>query len=389
MSNASFKPQQIIGKPKIKVVGVGGGGSNAVSRMYRDPIPEVEYISINTDSQALSRSATPIRLRVGDATARGLGVGGNAARGRQCHEENREEIKETLKGADLVFVAAGMGGGTGTGGAPVVAEVSRSLGALTIGVVTKPFAFEGQPRLTAAVKGIRALSDHVDTIIVIPNDRLAQVADEELEWNEAFRMADDVLRQGIQAIAELVLTPGDINLDFADVRSVMANAGQAWMAIGRGSGPNRAVKAAKNAIESPLLEVSVEGAKGVIFNVTGGPDVTLKEVHAASEFIQQIVSPDAHIFWGITTDQKMDEEVRLTVIATGFPLGDNAQEMISFGKQSVAELLEDQETLDIPPSMRGKLRRTPASDPPPQTDGDDEPAQNDGGEDADPNADKS
>ena len=235
---------QNIGSATIKVVGVGGGGSNAVSRMYRDRIPEVEYITVNTDAQALSRSDVPIRIRVGDRTARGLGVGGDPAKGRECHEEVRDEIKRALEGADLVFIAAGMGGGTGTGGSPVVAEIAQELGALTVAVVTKPFDFEGSRRRRQADEGIATLSEVVDTLIVIPNDRLLIMSSENLSMDMAFRMADDVLRQGVQSIAELILVPGEINLDFADVKAIMSNAGPAWMAIGHGSGENRAVMAA-------------------------------------------------------------------------------------------------------------------------------------------------
>ena len=354
------KTTKNLGRPKIKVVGVGGGGSNAVSRMYRDRISEVEYISVNTDAQALAKSQTPIRLRVGDETARGLGVGGDPSKGRKCHEENRDEIREVLQDSDLVFIAAGLGGGTGTGGGPVIASVARELGALTVGVVTKPFSFEGSRRRKQALEGMKVLAEAVDTIIVVPNDRLLEVSAEKLTIEQAFRLADDVLRQGIQSIAELILTPGEINLDFADVKSVMSNAGQAWMAIGHGNGTDRAIKAAQNAIESPLLEVSVEGAKGVIFNVTGGSDLTLEEVKETAEFISQIVSPTAHIFFGTTTDLKMEDEIRLTVIATGFPLGDSdltQTEQPSLSKDAGDSLLKDDKDLDLPPFIRNRLNR--------------------------------
>ncbi len=327
--------EKSIGSATIKVVGVGGGGSNAVSRMYRDRIPEVEYITINTDAQALSRSDVPIRIRVGDRTARGLGVGGDPAKGRECHEEDRDEIKRALDGADLVFIAAGMGGGTGTGGSPIVAEVAQELGALTVGVVTKPFNFEGSRRSRQAEEGIAALSAVVDTLIVIPNDRLLIMSNESLSMDMAFRMADDVLRQGVQSIAELILVPGEINLDFADVKAIMSNAGPAWMAIGHGSGENRAVMAAEAAIDSPLLEVSIEGARGVIFNVTGGTDLTLQEVHQASEIVSNMVDPECNIIFGMVTDPKMDDEVRVTIIATGLPTGDTILE------QSLEDMIED------------------------------------------------
>ncbi|MDA1279181.1 MAG: cell division protein FtsZ [Chloroflexi bacterium] len=339
----------IVGTTRIKVVGVGGGGQNAVNRMYRERVPEVEYISVNTDSQALDAASVPIRLRVGDQTARGLGVGGDPAKGRQCHEEDRDEIREILKDSDLVFVAAGMGGGTGTGGAPVVAEVAQELGALTVGVVTKPFAFEGAVRKKKALEGIEMLRSRVDTLIVIPNDRLLAISDEQLTMDRAFKLADDVLRQGIQSIAELILVPGEINLDFADVRAVMDNAGPAWMAIGKGSGENRAVQAAMQAINSPLLEVEIAGARGVIFNITGGNDLTLDEVQRASEVIAATVHPDANIIFGTVTDPKMENEVKLTIIATGFPVaGELEAESATLARQA----LEDPASMAIPPFLR-------------------------------------
>ena len=308
-----------VGAAKIKVVGVGGGGSNAVSRMYRDRIQQVEYMTVNTDAQALSRSDVPVSIRVGDRTARGLGVGGDPEKGRECLEEDRDKVREVLEGADLVFIAAGMGGGSGTGGAPVVAEVARDLGALTVGVVTKPFAFEGTRRMKQAEEGVARLAEIADTLIVVPNDRLRTLAVEKLTMDVAFRMADDVLRQGVQSIAELILVPGEINLDFADVRAVMKNSGPAWMAIGHGTGEDRAREAAESALDSPLLEVSIEGATGVIFNISGGSDLTLDEVHEASEVISEKVDPDANIIFGMVTDPQIENEVNLTVIATGFP----------------------------------------------------------------------
>jgi cell division protein FtsZ len=314
-----------IGAAKIKVVGVGGGGSNAVSRMYRDRIPEVDYILINTDAQALARSELPVTVRVGDQTARGLGVGGDPERGRQCMEEDRDHVRELLEGADLVFIAAGMGGGSGTGGAPVVAEVAREIGALTVGVVTKPFKFEGARRMKQAEEGISRLTEVSDTLIVIPNERMRSASEVPLTMDQAFRMADDVLRQGVQSIAELILVPGEINLDFADVRSVMKSAGPAWMAIGHGEGEDRAIKAAESALRSPLLEVSIEGAMGVIFNISGGRDLTLDEVNTASEIISGKVDPDANIIFGMVTDPQVQNEVTITVIATGFPVEEAAR----------------------------------------------------------------
>ena len=341
--------EQSVGTAHIKVVGVGGGGQNAVNRMFRERVPEVEYISVNTDSQALDSASVPVKLRVGDQTARGLGVGGDPSKGRQCHEEDRNEIREVLQGADLVFVAAGMGGGTGTGGAPVVAEVAQELGALTVGVVTKPFAFEGAVRMKKALEGIEALKQNVDTIIVIPNDRLLAVSDEQLTMDLAFKMADDVLKQGIQSIAELILLPGDINLDFADVCAVMDHAGSAWMAIVKGSGENRAIEAAEEAINSPLLEVEITGAKGVIFNVTGGTDLTLDEVQRAAEVIAGTVHPDANIIFGTVTDPRMENEVKLTIIATGFPV---ATENEIEGESVAREAIENPGSMAIPPFLR-------------------------------------
>ena len=345
-----IKADDTVGTANIKVVGVGGGGQNAVNRMYRERVEGVEYISVNTDSQALENSEIPLKLRVGDQTARGLGVGGDPAKGRQCHEEDREEIKSVLEGADLVFIAAGMGGGTGTGGAPVVAEISKELGALTVGVVTKPFNFEGKVRKTKALEGVEALKEQVDTLIVIPNDRLTAVSDANVTIQTAFKMADDVLRQGIQSIAELILCPGEINLDFADVKAVMDGAGAAWMAIGKGSGENRAVEAAEEALQSPLLEVEVTGAKGVIFNVTGGPDVTIHEVQTASEIVASTVHPEANIIYGQTTDPKMENEIKITLIATGFP---SANDIEQDEIKNASEILgSDKGMIEIPPFLR-------------------------------------
>jgi cell division protein FtsZ len=319
--------------------------------MFRDPVPEVEYVTLNTDHQALLRSEVPTRLRIGDHTARGLGVGGDPEKGRECAEESREEIKAILQGSDLVFIAAGMGGGTGTGSAPIVAEVGRESGALTVGVVTKPFAFEGNRRMKQALDGISKLEGIVDTLIVIPNDRLLAMATERLSMEMSFRMADDVLRQAIQAIAELIVVPGEINLDFADVKAIMKNAGPAWLAIGRGSGPDRAVMAAEAAIASPLLEVSVSGAKGIIFNITGGQDLTLQEVNEASEVIQRVADSEANIIFGQAYDPKMENEVKLTLIATGFESA-QAEPREQAMKAALAEALTNEESLELPPFLR-------------------------------------
>jgi cell division protein FtsZ len=338
-----------IGTAIIKVVGVGGGGCNAVSRMFRERIPEVEYICINSDQQALERVIVPLRIRVGDTTARGLGVGGDPARGRSCAEESRDSLKAALEGSDLIFVAAGMGGGTGTGAAPVVAEVAQELGALVVGVVTKPFGFEGSQRMKKAIQGIEQLRQKVDTLIVIPNDRLLALSDERLTMDNAFRVADGVLRQGVQAISELILIPGEINLDFADVRAIMENAGPAWMAIGHGKGENRAIQAAEEALNSPLLEVTINGAMGVLLNVTGGPDMTLAEVNQAAEVVSNMVHPDANIIFGTVTDPKMESEVKITLIATGFSAeGEKPRDRSAEARQALAS---DQD-LAVPPFLR-------------------------------------
>ncbi len=339
-----------VGNAVIKVAGVGGGGSNAVCRMYSNSIPGVDYIAINTDKQALDKADVPLRLRVGDTTARGLGVGGDPNRGRTCHEEDKDKIKEHIQGADLVFIAAGMGGGTGTGGAPVVAEIAQEIGALTIGVVTKPFGFEGTHRKRKALEGIAILKEQVDTLIVIPNDSLLAISDQSVTMENAFKIADSVLQQGVQSIAELILVPGEINLDFADVRTIMHNAGHAWMAIGKGSGENRAVKAAEAAVHSPLLEVDIRGARGIIFNITGGTDLTLDEVNSASEVISEMGHPDANIIFGTVTDPSMENEVKLTIIATGFtPVEEDVGGVADDMAQAA---IDNPESLAIPPFLR-------------------------------------
>ena len=334
----------------VKVVGVGGGGSNAVSRMFRERLTDVEYITVNTDGQALAKSEVPTRLRIGDNLAHGLGVGGDPEKGLTCAEESRDEIRNVLHDADMVFIAAGMGGGTGTGGAPVIAEVAQEIGALTVGVVTKPFTFEGARRRRIGDEGIAKLREAVDTLIVIPNDRLLIACDQQVTMESGFRMADNILRQGIQSIAELITVAGEINVDFADVKAVMKNAGPAWMSIGYGSGEERSLQAAEEAINSPLLEVSIDGAKGVIFNITGGSDLTISEVHAASEIVSRVVDPDANIIFGMVTDQKMENEVKLTIIATGFPSSEDAASQ----EREVSEQLGSMasEELDIPPFLR-------------------------------------
>ena len=317
----------------IKVVGVGGGGSNALTRMYRSRIPSVEYIAANTDAQALAHTEASMRLRVGDRIAGGLGVGGNPQIGRECFLDSREEIREVLAGADLVFVAAGMGGGTGTGGAPIVANIAkRELGCLTIGVVTKPFPFEGYQRDKQAAEGLARLAEEVDTMIVIPNERLLLVSAPDTSVEVAFRMADEVLRQGIQSITELLLQPGEINLDFADLRTVMRDAGPAWMAIGKGNGIDRADAAIASVLRSPLLEVKINGATGVLLNITSGPDLTMAEVRKISETVKQQVHADAEIIFGTTQDLRMENELKITIIATGF---EDISEIDAYGEKMV------------------------------------------------------
>ncbi|MCH2532250.1 MAG: cell division protein FtsZ [Dehalococcoidia bacterium] len=356
MDNAPHISQLPIGVARIKVIGVGGGGSNAVTRMYRQRIPGVEYVAINTDAQHLIHLDVPEKVRIGDRLARGLGVGGDPSIGREAAQESREDLYDLLNGCDMVFIAAGMGGGTGTGAAPVVAEIAKEVGALTIAVVTKPFGFEGRRRSDQADQGIDALQGNVDTLILIPNDRLTTVSDEQMTAENAFRIADDVLRQGVQSIAELVTIPGEINLDFADVKAVMSGAGPAWMAIGHGRGENRAQLAAKEAMASPLLDAPIEGATRVLLNITGGTDVTLLEVQQASDFVARLVDPDANIIFGMVTDPKMEDEIRVTVIATGLPEGGsnilNKQFEEMFGSSPALEEEEPEPPVELPSFLK-------------------------------------
>ncbi len=306
------------GTATIKVIGVGGAGNNAVNRMIEAGIRNVEFIAVNTDRQTLNESKASSKIQIGEKLTRGLGAGANPDIGSQAAEESRAEIAEVLKGADMVFVTAGMGGGTGTGAAPIVAATAKELGILTIGVVTKPFTFEGKKRLAQAERGIASLKGKVDTLVVIPNDKLLQVIDRKTSMVEAFRMADDVLRQGVQGISDLISIPGVINLDFADVRTIMINQGMAHMGIGVASGENRAEDAAKQAIQSPLLETSIEGARGIIINITGGSDMGLHEANTAAELVQRSADPEANIIFGTVIDDSMGDEIQITVIATGF-----------------------------------------------------------------------
>ncbi|MET4001398.1 cell division protein FtsZ [Arthrobacter sp. UYCu511] len=311
----------------IKVVGIGGGGVNAVNRMIDVGLRGVEFIAINTDAQALLMSDADVKLDVGRELTRGLGAGANPDVGRQAAEDHQEEIEEVLRGADMVFVTAGEGGGTGTGGAPVVARIARSLGALTIGVVTRPFTFEGRRRASSADNGIEALRDEVDTLIVIPNDRLLSISDRNVSVMDAFRSADQVLLSGVQGITDLITTPGLINLDFADVKSVMQGAGSALMGIGSARGEDRAVKAAELAIASPLLEASIDGAHGVLLSVQGGSDLGLFEINEAARLVQEVAHPEANIIFGAVIDDALGDEVRVTVIAAGFDAPDAAPEV--------------------------------------------------------------
>lgn len=342
----------------IKVVGVGGGGTNAVNRMIDAGLKGVEFIAVNTDAQALLMCDADVKIHIGGKITRGLGAGSDPLIGTQAAEESRDELREALKGADMVFVTAGKGGGTGTGAAPIIAEIAREVGALTVGVVTRPFGFEGKKRAVQADDGIRCLKEKVDTQIIIPNDRLLQVVERRTSIVDAFKIADDVLRQGIQGITDLITVPGLINLDFADVRTIMKEAGSALMGIGVAKEENRAVEAAKAAISSPLLEASIDGATGVLLNITGGKDLGLFEVNEAAEVINDAADPEANIIFGAIIDPKMEDEVRVTVIATGFGKRGRVESFVStttalpsFEKD--AELPEfGEDLLDIPTFLR-------------------------------------
>ena len=311
-------PNQIESFANIKVVGVGGGGCNAIDRMIDEGLQGVDFIAINTDAQALMLSKAPTRVRIGDKLTKGLGSGGNPETGRKAGEESAEELYAVMKGADMVFITSGMGGGTGTGSCPIVAQIAKEVGALTIGVVTRPFTFEGSRRIQSAESGIEKLKEQADTLIVIPNDRLLQIVDKRANLQDAFRMADDVLRQGVQGISELITVPGLINLDFADVRTIMSEGGAALMAVGSSKGDDRAREAAEKAISSQLLDITIDGARGILFNVTGGPDLTLFEVNQAAAIIKETAHPDVNLIFGAVIDPHMGDELRITVIATGF-----------------------------------------------------------------------
>ena len=349
MAKTSF----VTSSTKIKVIGLGGAGCNAVTRMVREQIPGVEFIAMNTDAQHLAVTEAMVRVELGERITHGLGAGGDHILGRRAAEESRDEIKQALAGADMVFITAGMGGGTGTGSAPLAAEVARQSGALTLAMVTKPFSFEGTHRSQVAEEGIGSLLDKVDTLIIIPNDRLLSLCDHKTSLDNAFRMADEVLCRAVQAIAGVVTVPGLINLDFADIRAVMKDAGPAWMSIGRGSGKNRASDAAKDALSSPLLDVSINGAKGVLINFAGGSDLTLFEINDAAKVIKQAVDPEANVIFGVVIDPTLSDEVRLTLIATGFGIK-MAPSDVSRGKETTRFLkgLDSEAQLDIPSFLR-------------------------------------
>ena len=318
----------------IKVIGVGGGGNNAVNRMVESELKGVQFLSVNTESQVLELSKADVTIQIGEKVTKGLGAGANPQIGEAAAQESREDIIKALEGADMVFVTAGMGGGTGTGAAPIVAECAKEVGALTVGVVTKPFAFEGKRRRAAAEKGIEFLTQKVDTIIVIPNDKLLQVVDKKCSVSDAFGKADEVLRQGIKGISDLIQIPGLINLDFADVKTIMTNQGEALMGIGEGTGENRAADAAKMAINSPLLETAIDGAKGILLNISGSSDLGIFEVNEAAQIISDAADPDANIIFGSVIDESLGDKVQVTVVATGF--GNNAKSVPEFGKTTTA-----------------------------------------------------
>ena len=366
-NNNTDENMMLDGTATIKVIGIGGAGNNAVNRMVDSGIKGVEFITVNTDRQALLLSKAASKIQIGEKITRGLGAGANPDIGAQAAEESKSEIAEALHGADMVFVTAGMGGGTGTGAAPIVAATAKEMGILTIGVVTKPFTFEGKKRLSQAERGVESLKGKVDTLVVIPNDKLLQIIDRKTSIVEAFKMADDVLRQGVQGISDLIAIPGLVNLDFADVKTIMLNTGMAHMGVGRASGENRAEDAAKQAVQSPLLETSIEGARGVIINITGGTNLGLHEVNTAAELIQRSVDPEANIIFGAVIDESLDEDIIITVIATGFekdpslnsgiPVGEIVEKAWDKKINSIpnpADNSSSADNLDIPSFLRNK-----------------------------------
>lgn len=364
---------------KIKVIGVGGGGNNAVNRMIEHGVEGVEFIAVNTDAQALKLSKAETKLQIGEKLTRGLGAGANPEIGKEAAEESKEQLEEALQGADMIFVTAGMGGGTGTGAAPVIAHISKELGALTVGVVTRPFSFEGRRRSTQASSGIKALKDGVDTLIVIPNDRLLEIVDKNTPMLEAFREADNVLRQGVQGISDLIAKPGLINVDFADVKTIMYDQGSALMGIGVATGENRATEAAKKAISSPLLETSVDGAHGILMNITGGTNLSLYEVQEAADLVTSAADHEVNVIFGSVINDNLKDEIVVTVIATGFketageqPERSRPQQSFIAQQQQAAtqvneeqqpspiegeeDMDQDEETLDVPTFLRNRNR---------------------------------
>ncbi|MBC8588491.1 cell division protein FtsZ [Paratissierella segnis] len=342
---------------KIKVIGVGGGGNNAVNRMIECGVRGVDFVALNTDRQSLYASRAEVKLQLGEKITKGLGAGANPEIGQKAAEENRNDILESIKGADMIFITAGMGGGTGTGAAPIVAEIAKELGILTVGVVTKPFTFEGKKRLVQAEKGVEDLKNKVDTLVTIPNDRLLQIADKKTTMSDAFMMADEVLKQGIQGISDLISVPNLINLDFADVKTIMYGKGIAHMGIGQATGDNRATEAAKQAIKSPLLETSIEGAKSVLLNITGGADLGIFEVNEAADLIRQAVDQDANIIFGAGIDEGLQDEIKITVIATGFEEKPNKKSDKKDEKDGDIDFEDPLGDLDIPTFLRRKDRK--------------------------------
>ena len=355
--NYNAMPEIARGVPLIKVLGVGGGGSNAVSRMYKDKLPVVEYYALNTDAQHLFRCDVSHRIALGQSLTRGLGAGAQPELGRQAAEESRAEIEKAVDGADMVFVAVGMGGGTGTGAAPVVCQIAKESGALTVAVVSRPFSFEAAARRKNADEGIERLKDHADTVIVIPNDRLLELnheKDQTFTWEDALKMADSVLHQGVQAIAEVVTVPGEINVDFADVKTILSNAGPAWLAIGRGKGEKRAVDAAKMATRSPLLDIAMDGAKRILFVITGGTNLSLQEVQDAAAVLEEMSDPEANIIFGTSRDPRLEDEVKMTMVAAAFPvMQDNQKQREAELQQLLQDIPQDSlDDLDVPSFLR-------------------------------------
>jgi len=349
--NITNKVGQLV---EIKVIGIGGGGGNAVNRMIEAKLQGVKYISANTDAQVLAFSNAEHKIQIGSGITKGLGSGSNPDIGRRAVEEDKDKISKALEGADMVFITAGMGGGTGTGGAPLVAQIAKDLGALTVGVVTKPFSFEGHRRMRQAEEGIKLLKEKVDTLIVIPNDRLLQVVDENTPLLEAFKVSDEVLLHGVQGITDIVVEPGLINVDFADVKMIIENAGSAIMGVGRAGGENRAIKAAERAINSPILETNIEGAKGILFNISGSPNLTLHEVNKAAEIIAKAANPEANIIFGAVINSELNDEIKITVIAAGFETFEKKREIHELEEVDISEKKISYDDLEIPTFLREK-----------------------------------